>query len=82
VASVARAGVRARAGARAVPGHDGDVLCAVAGGADLAVAPREPVRPRLRDGSTLTARRLLISGAAPRTAHTALTRAVRETGGR
>ncbi|MFD7996195.1 hypothetical protein [Streptomyces mexicanus] len=58
------------------------MLRAVAGGADLAVAPREPVRPRLRDGSTLTARRLLISADVPRTAHTALTRAVREAGGR
>ncbi|GAA2890229.1 hypothetical protein [Streptomyces mexicanus] len=46
------------------------------------MVPREPVRPRLRDGSTLTARRLLISAAAPRTAHTALTRAVREAGDR
>ncbi|MBC2868936.1 hypothetical protein H1R13_29440 [Streptomyces mexicanus] len=67
---------------RTVPGRDGDVLCTVAGAADLAVALREPVEPRLRDGSTLTARRLLISADAPRTARTALTRPVQEAGDR
>ncbi len=83
VASVARAMASAPGrGVRAVPGRDGDVLCTVAGGADLAVALRGPVELRLRDGSTLTARRLLISADAPRTAHTALTRAVQEAGDR
>ncbi|MEU0601579.1 hypothetical protein ABZ484_25540 [Streptomyces sp. NPDC006393] len=69
-------------GVRPVPGGDGDVVCTVAGAADLAVALREPVELRLRDGSTLTARRLLISADSPLTAHTALTRAVQGHGDR
>lgn len=65
-------------GVRPMPGRDGDVVCTVAGAADLAVALREPVELRLRDGSIVTARRLLIAVDAPRPAHRELTRALRE----
>jgi hypothetical protein len=69
-------------GVRPVPEHDGDVMCTVAGAADIAVVLREPVALRLRDGSTLTARRLLLSADAPHTAHHTLVQALRETGER
>ncbi|MFK4147239.1 hypothetical protein [Streptomyces sp. NPDC004065] len=83
VRSVRRQPVSARGrGVRPVPGADGDVVCTVAGAADIAVALREPVRLRLRDGSTVTARRLLISADAPFTAHTALNAALRADGDR
>jgi hypothetical protein len=57
-------------------------MCTVAGAADIAVVLREPVALRLRDGSTLTARRLLLSADAPHTAHHTLVQALRETGER
>lgn len=83
VATVARRTASAPGrGIRPAPGGDGDVVCTVAGAADVAVALREPVELRLRDGSALTARRLLISADSPLTAHTALTRAVQEHGDR
>ncbi|MER6981632.1 hypothetical protein [Streptomyces carpinensis] len=69
-------------GVRPGPGSDGDVVCTVAGGADIAVVLREPVELRLRDGSAVTAHRLLLAADAPVTAHEALTRAVREAGDR
>jgi hypothetical protein len=69
-------------GTRPLPGRPGDVVCTVAGTAEIAVELREPVDLLLGDGSRLSARRLHLAADVPATAQRELTRAIREAGNR
>ncbi|MDF3288369.1 hypothetical protein [Streptomyces silvisoli] len=64
-------------GVRQVPDRDGDVMCTVAGSAEIALDLIEPMDLRLANGSQLTARRLYLAADAPGIAHRELAHAVR-----